>query len=77
MFKIESLSSIVYKSIDEEYGWGTYCGLSILIRKTNGFVNVSRLCQDGGKNLKHWNENASSKKLIEELVSEVGSFSGF
>ncbi|AAR83571.1 transcriptional regulator [Canarypox virus] len=35
--------------------------------KENGFVNATKLCKLGGRNLKHWLENKQSKELVKEL----------
>ncbi|ARE67457.1 SWPV2-ORF213 [Shearwaterpox virus] len=35
--------------------------------KENGFINATKLCKLGGRNLKHWLENKQSKELVKEL----------
>jgi hypothetical protein len=69
---VRNLKEIVYEPINQDYGWGKYGEFKVLIRRRDGFVNITKLCRDGGKNFKHWNENSSSKKMVEELSQVVG-----
>jgi hypothetical protein len=67
-----NLREIVYESVNEEYGWGKYGDFKILIRKKDGYVNMTKLCKDGGKELFNWSANDNSKKIIDELSSSLG-----
>ncbi len=49
-----NLREIVYESVSEEYGWGKYGEFRVLIRRKDGFVNITKLCRDGGRRFEHW-----------------------
>lgn len=59
-----NLSEIIYEPVNEEYGWGKYGDFKVLIRKSDGYVNVTKLCRDGDKKFGNWMETAKSKELI-------------
>jgi len=40
--------------------------------KSNGYINATKICKDGGKILGNWNENLFSKQLIKELSLTIG-----
>ena len=66
-----SLSELVFEDVNDNYGWGKYGDFRVLIRKKDGYINVTKLCQDGGKEFKSWNRNQYSSELIEEVKSTV------
>jgi hypothetical protein len=49
-----SLSSIIYEQINEDYGYGNYLGLKVLIHRPTGMINATKLCDDHGKKMKNW-----------------------
>lgn len=67
-----NLSELIYEAVNENYGWGKYGDFKVLIRKKDGYINVSRLCRDGKKEFKNWNANENSKKLVEEVEALAG-----
>jgi hypothetical protein len=62
-FEYDNLRDIIYENINEHYGRGKYAGLEVIIMKKNGYVNATKLCQLGGKELKHWNRSDSAFEL--------------
>ena len=58
------MSDIAFEQIEGDFWYGAYGVFRIVMMKTNGFVNVSKLCSDGGKEFKNWYANASSKELL-------------
>lgn len=66
------MPSIVFESIGDEYCWGNYAEFRVLIMRENGYINATKLCKDGGKSFKHWNDNQESNDLIKELASSAG-----
>jgi len=59
-----NLSNIIFKSINEDFGYGMYGPFKVIIMKKNGYVNATKLCADGGKQFKHWLENKQSQEII-------------
>ena len=49
----KSLTSLIREDINTNYGRGKYGDFSIIIRKKDGYVNVTKLCKDGGKEFFH------------------------
>ncbi len=66
-----NLREIVYESVSEEYGWGKYGEFRVLIRRKDGFVNITKLCRDGGRRFEHWLENNKSKELIKWILKDI------
>ena len=62
-----NLTEIIYENVTAEYGWGKYGDFKVLIRRKDGYINATKLCKDGGKDLSNWTKNASSEALITEL----------
>ena len=59
-----NVGDIAYKQIDGKYWFGQYGDFNVVLDKESGYINVSKLCRDGGKKFKHWTDNKSSKELI-------------
>ena len=61
------LSPICFRQIRDNFYFGQYGNFNVVIDKSNGFVNATKLCADGGKKFCHWNETKVSKELINTL----------
>ena len=59
------MSTHIFESITERFGYGNYLDLKIIIDGKTNYINATKLCQLGGKKLKHWQENSSTKSLID------------
>lgn len=46
--------------------------VEIIYRKTDGYINVTKLCKAGGKKFNHWNTIDKTKKFIDLLSVSVG-----
>jgi hypothetical protein len=57
-------------SINDEYHWGLYCELKVIIMTKNDYINATRLCIDNGKRFDNWLRNQSSKQLISAILKE-------
>ena len=66
------MNDLILENINEEYGSGKYGNFNIIIMKKNGYVNVTKLCKDGGKEFKDWLETQQSQELFKELKTELG-----
>ncbi|AAR83514.1 CNPV168 N1R/p28-like protein [Canarypox virus] len=60
-------SDLVTREIDERFCYIKYDIFELIMMKENNYINATKLCKLGGKNLKHWLENKQSKDLIKEL----------
>jgi regulator of replication initiation timing len=63
------MPAITFQSVDNEYEWGTYFDLKVLIMSRNGYINATKMCQDNGKRLDNWMQNSWSKDYIEDFNS--------
>ncbi|UOX38651.1 KilA N domain protein [Finch poxvirus] len=73
-----ALSSLIIRDINERFCYIKYDAFDLIMMKENGFINATKLCKLGGRNLKHWLENKQSKELVRELeniyeVWKIGS----
>jgi hypothetical protein len=69
----KDIRNIAFDKITDEYSWGKYGEFKVIMMNKNGFINASKLCQNGGKLLKHWNENKHAKALEHEIINSVGN----
>ena len=58
------LSAICSEHIKDDYWYGAY-GEFRVVMKTNGWVNASKMCKDGGKQFSDWTRLQSTKQLLE------------
>jgi hypothetical protein len=65
------LSQICFSQIKGEFYCGQYGEFNVIMDKTNGYINASKLCVDGGKKFCHWNETKMSKELIKLLQEQL------
>jgi len=60
-------TSLEFETINEKYSKALYGDFNIIIDMTNGYINATKLCAVGGKQMSHWLENKGSKDLIKEF----------
>jgi hypothetical protein len=63
----EDILDSITQHIDEEFAYGQYREVSVMIRKSDGYVNATKLCKKAGKRISNWYTNAASKKHIDEI----------
>src|SRR3981189_2561499 len=66
------LADIAYEQIVGKFWYGRYGQFRVVMMKDCGFINATKLCSDGGKDLKHWFENQRSKDLLQCLATKFG-----
>ena len=54
-------------SINDDYYWGNYFDLKVIIMKENGYINATRLYKDNNKRFDNWLRRESSKQLLNEI----------
>ncbi len=69
-----NITDIAYQQIKGDYYWARYGDFKVIMNKSNGYINATKLCQLGGnsKELKNWTANSTSNSLIKEVSSVVG-----
>ena len=59
------MSTHIFTSITDRFGYGKYLDLEIVIDSETGYINASKLCQLGDKKLKNWLRLDSAKTLMD------------
>lgn len=65
-------SQIYYRKINDEYSYGHFIGINIIIRHEDGYVNASKLCKDYNKQFGHWKRLKQSQELMEYYQKILG-----
>ena len=66
------LRDIAFETINDDYSWGNYIDFKVIIMRKNGYINVTKLSDEGGKRFKEWTRN----KIADELQNEVSALAG-
>jgi hypothetical protein len=66
--KIKKMTSeLAFEQIKGDYWYAAYGEFKVIIDKSNGFVNATKLCADGGKHFYDWTRNQTGRQLIHAL----------
>ncbi|AGC02398.1 transcriptional regulator [Acanthamoeba polyphaga moumouvirus] len=67
------INNIIFQDIDEKYSFGQYGDFDVIIDKSNGYVNITKMCKscDTTKEFKAWLRNKSSILLIDEISQAI------
>lgn len=65
-----------YDQIHENFYFGLFGGLKLIIDKNTGYFNATQLCRDGGKEYKNWIRNKETRALVEyvQMVRGLPAF---
>ncbi|AGF85779.1 N-domain protein [Moumouvirus goulette] len=68
------INNIIFQDIDEKYSFGQYGDFDVIIDKSNGYINVTKMCKfsDNAKEFKAWLRNKSSVLLMDEISKSIG-----
>jgi hypothetical protein len=72
----ELIKKLAFESIDGKYSKALYGDFKVTMDMTNGYINATKLCADGGKQMKHWLENKGNKELIKGFGELINSSVG-
>ena len=62
---------VAFEDINDKYAWANYGQFKLIMMKENGYVNVTRMCDEGGKSFFNWKQNKQSKELIKCLLESL------
>src|SRR3981189_3947378 len=65
------LSDIAYEQISENFWYGIYGSFNVILMKDCGFINASKLCSSGQKDVDRWCNNKSSKELMKCVSAKL------
>src|SRR6266853_1037389 len=65
------ISDITYEQITGDYWYANYLGFKVIMMKSSGFVNATKLCLSGGKRFDNWTRLQGSKELANFLDMKI------
>lgn len=68
------LEKISYDKINENFSYGNYGGIKVILMNDNGYLNATKLCTLAKKHLYHWVATVNAKELISEVEKEINFF---
>ena len=60
----ELIKKLAFESIAGKYSKALYGDFTVTMNMTNGYINATKLCADGGKRFDHWVENKGNKVMV-------------
>ena len=70
------ITKLAYEKINHKYSKAKYGEFDVIMDMTTGYINATKLCTDGGRNMYKWLENKSNKELVEYYKSQSTEFGG-
>ena len=58
------ITKLAYEKINDKYSKAKYGEFDVIMDMTTGYINATKLCTDGGKQVKAWLRNDGNKELI-------------
>lgn len=65
------LSDICYQQIRDEFWYGSYAGVVVVMDKEKGWVNAGKMCADHGKDLFEWKRAQHTQELFKALLLDL------
>ena len=65
------INNLAYRKINENYSIGKYYDFDVTIDTNTGYINATKLCADGGKEIKDWFMNECNKELVESYIKLI------
>src|SRR5579872_1624637 len=51
LLKHDDIMNISFEDINDKFCYGNYCGIKVVIMKENGYINVTKICNDSMKEI--------------------------
>ena len=74
---MDDIRNIIFKDINADYAYGQYGDFEVIMMRSNGYVNATKLCKDATtrtgakKEFFHWTHNESRKGLMDALAASL------
>jgi hypothetical protein len=65
------LAQVCFQLIKDSFWYGAYGEFRVIIDKTNGYVNATKMCRAGNKDYYDWSRLKSTQQLIQALQEEL------
>ena len=59
------LGEVAFEQIQDNYWYGAYGEFRVVMMKSNGYINATKMCNDGGKRFFNWSDLKTSHQLIQ------------
>ena len=66
-----TLNDICYEHIIDSFSYGLYGDFNLIIDRSTGCFNATKLCTKGGKHFYHWTQSKRTKELIELVRQRI------
>jgi hypothetical protein len=67
-----AVRDLIFENINDKYAWGNYGEFKVLMMRENGYINVTKLCKEGGKEMSEWNRSKHSIEMLKSFSSDLG-----
>ena len=67
-----TLTRVITEDINADFGRAEYLGQKVVIMRKNGFVNMTKLCDQKNRKFGNWLENKTSKELVRAVATSSG-----
>jgi hypothetical protein len=68
---MNNVTILGYEKITEKYSKAKYGEFNVIMDMSNGYINATKLCADGGKRFDNWLRNNGSKELIDLFEKSI------
>src|SRR3977135_3224611 len=68
---VRFIGDICYEQINGNYWYASYLGVKVVMDKSNGYINASKLCIDGGKRFDNWIRNKHNQGMLEFYLKKL------
>ena len=68
---VRFIGDICYEQIKGDYWYASYLGVKVVMDKSTGYINATRLCADGGKIYKNWLRNKHNQGMLEYYLMKL------
>jgi KilA-N domain len=66
-----NLMNIIFEDINEQYSYGKYGEFDVIIMRSNGYINATKLYNEGGKMFKNWLPNKTFIELVKAISKSI------
>lgn len=70
----ELIKKLAYESIDDTHSKALYGDFTVTMNTTNGYINATKLCTDGGMRFDNWLQNKVNKGMVEYFEENLLEF---
>src|SRR3977135_3532532 len=68
---VRFIGDICYEQIKGNYWYANYHGFKVVMDKSNGYINATKLCVDGGKSFYNWLALKRSKETMNYYLKKL------